>query len=128
MRIKSFVGGHDIHVYAGCQFNSDIRKYTGGTIIATIPFSGKILNAEAKQEESELIEYGNTVLPVMSKTIFTRVDPIPDTEECDLCIVSNKYVSACRSLGIETSRLLTIGDSVVDEEGRIIGCINLNRN
>ena len=128
MRIKSFVGGHAVNVYAGCQYDPAARKYTGGTLVVTIPFSGRMLSARSKPGECVCMRYGAAVIPVLSKREFIEVDPIPGPEECEYCIVSNQYVSACRALGIDTSRLLTIGDAVTDGEGRVIGCVNLNLN
>ena len=127
MKIKSFVGNHDINIYHGCSYDPTLRKYRGGTLLKTISYSGKMLNAESVQKSGWMIVDG-VKIPVTSRQMFINVDPIPPLEECDYCIVSNKYVAACKNLGINTSRLLTIGDTVVDSDGRIIGCVGLCKN
>lgn len=126
--IKSFVGGHPVCVFAGCEFDPQTRKYKGGHKIAEIPYSGRMLSAHSDQTDAGEIEYNGTFLPTKTMPIFTSVDDIPGEDECDLCIVSSMYVSACKSLGKDTSRLLTIGETVVDENGHVIGTINFNRN
>ena len=126
--IKSFVGGHPIYVFAGCEFDPETRKYKGGHKIAEIPYSGRMLSAVFSQESDEDIEYNGVFLPTKTTPKIISVDEIPSEDECDLCIVSATYASACKSFGKDTSRLLTIGDAVVDEKGRLVGTINLYRN
>lgn len=128
MTIKSYVGNHPIRIYAGCVYDPTIRKYRGGRVIAEIPYSGRMLSASVAQSEDEGVPFGKAIIPTMTQQVFTGVDEIPPVEECDLCVVSALYVAACRSLGRDTSRLLTIGGVVVDEEGRTVGAVNLNRN
>jgi len=130
MKIKSFVGGHTVNIFAGCEFDPAIRKFRGGSKVAEIPFSGRTLNAHFEQNEAEPIEIESDgiSIPTMSSQIFTSVDELPPVEECDFCIVSALFVAACKAVGRDTSRLLTIGTPVVDEAGRTIGCISLTRN
>lgn len=123
MRIKSFVGGHDVVVYANATYDEKIRKYRNGNKVFTIPFSGTILSAKFETSEEETIDYDGNKLFVYNKRVKS-VDPIPSKEECDLCLVSNLYAQACKELGLDTSRLITIGDSVVDDNGTVIGAIN----
>ncbi len=126
--IKSYVGGHDIKVYKGCSFDSKIRKYKGGELLAVIPYSGKMLSAKFAPSETEIINIGNAEIIVKSPQKFADVDPLPEENGNDLYVVSALYVAACKALGKNTSNLLTIGDTVVDENNNIIGCINFNRN
>ena len=128
MVVKSFVGGHKLCIFEDCEFDPKIRKYRGGRIIAEIPFSGRFLNAYWPRSESEPIEFDGAEIPTLSPQIFTDVDELPGTDECDYCIVSALYVTACKALGRATERLLTIGMPVVDDEGRTVGCCALNRN
>lgn len=128
MIIKSFVGGHSLRIFTDCVYDERIRKYRGGSLAAEIPYSGRMLSAKIKQENAEPISFDGILIPVKTPQIFEAVDPIPDTDECDYCIVSAMYVAACKALGIDTSRLLTIGDLVADEEGSVIGAICLNKN
>ena len=128
MIIKSFVGGHDVNVYTGCVYNEKYRKFSGGTLLTVIPYSGRMLNAVIKTPETDTVEFGGVEIPVNSPQIFTDVDPIPSEDECDLCVVSAMYAAACKSLGIDTSRLLTIGGPVANENGQVIGTNSFNRN
>ena len=128
MNIKSFVGNHDICIYADCEYNTAIRKYQGGHLIAKIPYSGRMLNAHWQQSEAEPVVVDGVAIPTMTPQIFSEVDDIPSADECDYCIVSALYVAACKALGRPTDRLLTIGGTVVDETGRTIGCCSLNKN
>lgn len=128
MKIKSFVGGHDINVYTGCEYSEKYRKYTGGELLTVIPFSGRMLNAVVETPETGMLDMNGVMIPVNSPQKFVNIDPIPPVEECDYCIVSAMYVAACRTLGIDTSRLLTIGGPVVNAEGQVIGTNSFNRN
>lgn len=128
MVIKSYVGGHSLAIYSNCQYDPAIRKYRGGQKIAEIPYSGTMLSAKVKQEVDEPIVYEGVSIPTMTPQIFEDVDPLPPKEKCDYCIVSAMYVAACRSLGLDTGRLLTIGIPVVDNDNRVIGCVGLNKN
>lgn len=128
MSIKSFVGNHPVCVFADCEYDPAIRKYRGGRLVAEIPYSGKMLSAHWAQSASEPIILDGVEIPTMSPQVFTEVDAIPETDECEYCIVSALYVAACKALGRPTDRLLTIGGTVVDDAGRTVGCYSLNRN
>ena len=126
--IKSFVGGHPVRIFKDCVFDENIRKYRGGHLVAEIKFSGKLLNAYFEQKDDEPIVYDGIEIPTSTPQIFTAVDELPDESECNYCVVSAMYVAACKSLGKDTSRLLTIGSPVADDEGHVIGTTSLNRN
>ena len=128
MKIKSFVGGHSIKVFSGCEFDPRYRKFTGGTQIGEIPFSGRMLNAKIAKQESSEVDFEGFTLTLNTPQEFEDVDPIPSADECDFCIVSAMYVAACKAVGADTSRLLTIGGTVVDENGSVIGACSFNRN
>lgn len=128
MKISSYVGGHAVNVYTGASFDPSVRKYRGGELIATIPFSGRMLSAKAAQESADPVVVDGIEIPTMSAQKWVAVDPIPDESECDYCIVSAMYVAACKALGFNTSRLLTMANTVVDADGRVIGVTGFNRN
>lgn len=128
MTIKSFVGGHDVNVYTDCIFDENTRKFTGGRLLTVIPYSGRMLNAKTQNPTTDTIDFNGTGIPVNSPQVFEAIDPIPPESECDFCIVSAMYVAACKSLGIDTSRLLTIGGPVTGEGGYVIGTTCFNRN
>lgn len=126
--IKSYVGSHDINIYTGCQFDSKIRKYRGGKLVAVIPYSGHMLSAKLYPAETEIMYFENKKIIVKSPQRFVDVDPLPLDDNTDYYIVSALYVAACKSLGKDTTKLLTIGDTVVDENNNVIGCMNFNKN
>lgn len=128
MKVKSFVGGHALRIFGDCEFDPFVRKYRGGRLIAEIPYSGRMLSARFNQSAADPVEYNGQSIPTLTPQIFESVDDLPDESECEYCIVSALYVAACKSLGRDTSRLLTIGVPVVDENGTTVGCCALNRN
>ena len=128
MIVKSFVGGHPLKIYRDCEYDPEIRKYRGGTLLCEIPYSGRMLSAVVRQENASPVYYGDTAVPTLTPQIFESADELPPESECDYCIVSALYAAACRVLGRDTSRLLTIGTPVVNEEGQTVGTVALNRN
>ena len=129
MIIKSYVSGHPIVVFRDAVYDPTIRKYRGGTPTGVIPYAGRMLSARMKQQkELTPVEFDGVLIPIRSAPEWESVDPIPDGSECDYALVSVQYLSDCRELGIDTSRLLTIGGSVVDEDGKVIGTAWLNQN
>lgn len=128
MKLCSYVGGHPVRLYADAVYDPAIRKYRGGRIVATIPYSGRMLSATALPQTEQLLSLNGAAVPVRSPQRWQTVDPLPPAEECDFALVSAQYAAACRALGLDTSRLLTIGGVVVDEAGRTVGAAWLNRN
>lgn len=128
MKIRSYVGGHEVVVIAGAHYDAASRKYRGGTVVARIPFGGRMLSAHSTQPELPDLPYEGASLPRRSAPQWESVDPLPSPEECDYAIVSTQYVAACHALGQDTSRLLTSGPAVVDDDGRLIGTAWLTQN
>lgn len=127
MKVVSYVGGHDVVVYKNAVYDPSIRKYRGGTPAAVIPYSGRMLSAAVKPAREEMLQLNGVDVPVHMASEWNSVDPLPAPEECDFALVSAMYAVACREFGLDTSRLLTIGGVVVDDDGRTIGCVWLNR-
>ena len=126
IKIKSYVGGHTINVYSDCEFNPEIRKYMGGALLCQIPYSGKMLSVEYEIiSEEEITIDGKPIKVLLRKP--KSIDLIPSKEECDYCIVSAEYACVCKSMGCDTSRLLTMATPVVDKEGRVIGTTGFNK-
>lgn len=125
MKVVSYVGGHDVIVYKGAIYDPSIRKYRGGTPVAVIPYSGRMLSAVAKPAQEDMLQLNGVEIPVHGASEWDHVDAPPTQNEWAL--VSSMYAAACRELGLDTSRLLTIGGVVVDDTGRTVGCAWLNR-
>lgn len=106
------------------QFNVAQRKtvLTGEKcVIAELPSNG-VLSAKMVK---------NALLPINGITInqskFISVDSLP--EGFDYYLVSAMFVAACREVGADTSRLLTIGDAVyLEGDMKPCGTLNLNLN
>lgn len=128
MKIRSYVGGHPVSIYEGASFDPSIRKYRGGKCMAVIPYGGRMLSAQTALQTEQTLELDGCSIPVRSPQRWVSVDPLPSADECDYALVSAQYVAACRELGQDTSRLLTIGGVVADEEGRVVGAAWLNQN
>lgn len=133
---------HNVNIVRGAEFDPTIRKYRGGEIINTIPSNGMVSAKAAPTAETEpiLLEsigfLPDMEIPTMEAPKWESVDPLPDAAMMDMVyrtkvyyIVSNLYVSACKELGIPTDRLLTVGNMVVEEDGRTVrGATCLIRN
>ena len=84
-------------------------------ISISIPSNG-MLSAKIDSVQAESIDS----IPVFGKKIAS-CDQIP--EGYDIVIVSALYVSAARSVGMDTARLYTVADPVYTADGRtILGC------
>lgn len=124
---------HAINVVEGATFNSSIRKYTGGTVVLSIPSNG-MLNAKITAVDLPAVEFSNlieepyteavvdnvTLIPVFGKS-FSGVDPLPEGH--DIYIVSAMYASAAQKAGVDMSKIFTVADPVYSEDGNsFIGC------
>lgn len=127
-KILSCVGGHSVSVFKDAEFDTTIRKFRGGEKVAEIPFAGFMLNARASQVDGEPITVEGVEVPTKTPQKWTSVDPLPDDTNDTMYIVSAMYVAACKELGLPTDKLLTIGQTVVDDAGHVIGCVGFNRN
>ena len=125
MLIKNCAGRHGINIYAGAYYDGAIHKFRGGRKIFEIPFSGKFYSARPLDNPAAPLSVNGVKVPTIRRT-FGGIEPVPD--DGNLYIVSAMYVTACKEAGLDTSRLLTIGNPVVDENGRVIGCTCLIRN
>lgn len=107
---------HAINVVENSVFNPAIRKYTGGTVVLSIPSNG-MLNAKVSTVELPTVDG----IPVFSKG-FSGVDPLP--EGYDMYIVSAMYASAALRQGnIYMNNIYTVADPVYTEDGNsFIGC------
>ena len=88
---------HPINVVKNGVSNPEIRKIS-------IPSDG-MLSAKIETIEVDAMDG----IPVFGKKV-TACDPLP--EGYDVVIVSALFVTAARSVGMETSRLFTVADPV----------------
>lgn len=106
---------HVINVVDGATFNSSIRKYTGGTVVLSIPSNG-MLNAKVSTVSLDSVDS----IPVYGKA-FTGVDPLPSG--FDIYIVSAMYASAAKANGADMSKVYTVADPVYTDDGNsFLGC------
>ena len=112
---------HAVNIIEEAKFSPPIRKYRGGKILTTFAPSGRLLNARMGEDESTPIDG----VPTKRMAILSA-DPIPEGD--DFYIVSQLYLAAAREMGWNTTRLLTIGGAVVDDDGHIVGASFLIRN
>jgi len=127
MKVKSYIGGHPVRIFADCIFDESIRKYRGGHQIAEIPYGGKMLSAHIEYIDCEDIDIDGKKITIKKPHVIS-VDEPPTDEHNNYIIVSALYVSACKLLGYPTDKMLTVGIPVVDNCGNVIGTIGLNKN
>ena len=122
---------HPVSVVSGATFDASIRKYRGGSVVSTIPSSGMVSAISTRQVEMDpiLIEDGVSI-PTISAPKWERVDSLPEAPEGTMFIVPEVYVSACKELGLSTNHLLTIGPSVIGNNGitNTSHCVGLVRH
>jgi len=106
---------HPINIVEGATFNPAIRKFSGGQVIKVIPSNGML---NAKMETIELLSIDG--IPTFGKS-FEGVDALP--EGFDIYIVSALFASACQKMGADMSKIYTIADPVMSEDGQtFVGC------
>lgn len=84
--------------------------------------AGVPLNAQTRNIPYETTED----MPFLKGAVeFVSADPLPEE---GIIIVSNLYKSALKELGIPTTRVATVGDTVYADKDnpRPVGCLSLN--
>ena len=122
---------YPVHIITGARFDNSVRKYRGGVISVTFPSSGSVSTIESKQEDMDPIVCSDGItIPTFSTPRWERVDPLPEAPEGTMFIVPEVYVSACKELGLSTNHLLTIGPSVIGNNGitNTSHCVGLVRH
>jgi len=106
---------HPINIVEGATFNPQIRKWVGGQVVRVIPSNG-MLNAKMS-----VVDLPSTDgIPTFGKS-FEGVDALPDG--FDIFIVSALFSSAMQKMGADMSKIFTIGDPVMSEDGNtFVGC------
>lgn len=127
MEIISYMGVIDI--YKDAEYDSSIGVFRGGVKVAEIPYAGHSLYVKTEQVDDEPIVVEGVEIPTESPLKWISVDPLPEGDDPDtMYIVPMYYVAACKELGLPTDKLLTMGQPVVDDTGRFIGCVAFIRN
>lgn len=123
MRIFNYTP-HSINFVEGAEFDSTIRKFTGGEVVKEIPSNG-MLNAKINSVEMGNIE--GTNIPLYKQEIV-GCDPIPaEVQEGDIVIVSALYASAYKANG-GTFPLYGVKDPVMTNDGKTFrGCRGLQQ-
>jgi len=123
LRLRNFTP-HNINIFAkeDVFYDEKQRKYfikEGAKPLLVLPSEG-ILNAHIDYELSENVD-GIDIFEARVKNI----DPLPSGR----LIVSALFVTACKILGINTNRLLTISQPVYSnpDNPRPVGCLGLNK-
>lgn len=120
---------HDVSIWANGTYSERDRKWLvneKSTFLHTFPKATPV-NCEIVEEDSGVLEIEGKGI-ALKKTTYPSVGELPDGY--DYYIVSALYVSACKGLGKDTSKLLTIGNPLfeVSPEGQVtrpVGCLNL---
>lgn len=114
---------HPINLIAGAEYQSAVRKHTGGHEIAVIPPSGMLLSAELRT--LPVVELGQGV--TVARQVAVACDPMPETARAaDYVIVSAIYALAYRQMFPGDSvKLVTPRDLVVAsiEKPIPVGCL-----
>jgi hypothetical protein len=106
---------HAINIVEGATFNPQNRKFCGGNVVRVIPSNG-MLNAKMSTIELPSVDG----IPTFGKS-FDGVDALPDG--FDIYIVSALFSSAMQKVGADMSKIFTIADPVMSEDGNtFVGC------
>lgn len=115
---------HEVAVIEGSVYDPSSGKSIGGKEILRFPKSGFVASARSSVELVAPVKVGEISVPTCKRT-FARVTELP--KEGDLYIVSSLYAQAVKELGGNVSNLLIPYGSVVNEQGKIVGCTGLVR-
>lgn len=111
---------HEVTVVSGSIFDPSVKKNRGGTPTMRIPPSGYIASAQSEIVSVEPTVVDGVSIPTCERR-FISVDKLPDDDR--LYIVSSVYAQAAEELGERIDNLRTPHGSVVDNRGRVVGCV-----
>lgn len=122
MRILNY-SGENVRLYEKVEYDYDYRCYVEGEFgrpYIEFPSKGHLeARSEAPKHGSECkVNCNGVSIPMKLYPQWKDVDALPvgDDDEFTLIIVTDEYVRACEYLGIPTTKLLTVGPAVVDED------------
>lgn len=110
---------HVVRFYKNSEYDKKTRKWVGGDLSMEIPRSKQMLSAHYKKDVPTL---SDSNYPINRREI-DYVDTPPGGY--DYYIVSHQYLSSSRSLGNDVTNLVTPGESVYNEDLKIVGCRKL---
>ena len=93
--------------------------------VADLPSVGAVRATTSKRAVGS-VAFGGMQIPV-ERTVHGRVENLPEPSEEVEYIVSLLVAKAAEQGGRITNDLLVVGESVRDNEGRVIGCISFGR-
>ena len=116
-----------ISIYSGADLDPKTKKWKGGRLINTFPSVG-ILNARMEEITEYIKEDG--IIFKRTRIVDYSCDELPILPEGTntYFIVTRVYLAVAKRKGWDTSHLLTVGGSVVDDAGNAIGTAFLNMN
>lgn len=108
--------------YVGRTTKEEIRV----SVALEIPPSGTIANVKSSSQPSDDIIIDGLSIPTVKMT-FSDIENLPQPEKDTYYFVSSLVANACKEKGIPTDNLVLPGETVRDENGRIIGILSLSR-
>lgn len=133
MNILNYTG-ENVRLYEKMEYDYDYNCYVDGEHGRPyIEFPSKGLleaRSEAPRNGSDCkVNCNGVSIPMKLYPKWKDVDALPvgDEDEFTLIIVTDEYVRACEYLGIPTTKLLTVGPAVVDDENwtTVLGYVGL---
>ena len=116
-----------IHIYSGADLDPKTKKRKGCHLISTFPSVG-ILNARLEEITEYIKEDG--IIFKRTRIVGSSCDELPilDQDSNTYFIVTRVYLAVAKQKGWDTSHLLTVGGTVVDDAGNVVGTTFLNMN
>ena len=116
-----------VNVYSGADLDPTTKKWKGGHLINTFPSVG-ILNARMEEITEYIKEDG--IIFKRTRIVDYSCDELQilDQDSNTYFIVTRVYLAVAKEKGWDTSHLLTVGDTVVDDDGNAVPTAFLNMN
>ena len=115
-----------VNVYSGADLDPTTKKWKGGHLINTFPSVG-ILNARMEEITEYIKEDGIIFKRTRIVNYSCDLHPVLDQDNIYF-IVTRVYLAVAKQKGWDTSHLLTVGGTVVDDDGNAVGTAFLNMN
>lgn len=114
-----------VNVYSGADLDPKTKKWKGGYLINTFPSVG-ILNARMEEITEYIKEDG--IIFKRTRIVNYSCDVHPILDSNTYFIVTRVYLAVAKQRGWDTSHLLTVGGTVVGDDGNAVGTAFLNMN